>query len=130
MTDTTSPEALVTQGDRDAAAERIAVWGDVEACMDAHKVRQGEWDGHPLVQAFARHRQEALTALQSRIEELEAALTSYQRFAGETAGKCLGLAMSTEHPAPDEVLMGIFEASQTLANRARTTLTNGANNAG
>ncbi len=46
-------------------------------------------------------------------------LREYQLFAGETAGKCLGLAMSTEHPAPDEVLMGIFHASQELAAKAR-----------
>lgn len=49
----------------------------------------------------------------------EALLADYIRFAGETAGKCLGLAMSTEHPSPDEVLMGIFEDSQALAEKAR-----------
>jgi hypothetical protein len=50
-------------------------------------------------------------------------LAEYQRFAGETAGKCLALAMSTDHPAPDEVLMGIFHASQELAAKARAEAT-------
>ncbi|KQX18372.1 MULTISPECIES: hypothetical protein [unclassified Sphingomonas] len=45
-------------------------------------------------------------------------LRKYQIFAGETAGKCLGLAMSTDHPDPDSVLMGIFHASQELAAEA------------
>lgn len=58
-------------------------------------------------------------ASETRLREL---LAAYQAFAGETAGKCLGLAMSTDHPAPDEVLMGIFEASQALAAKARAAL--------
>lgn len=62
-----------------------------------------------------------LTA-EAEVERLRERLTAYQRFAGETAGACLGLAMSTDHPAPDEVLMGIFEASQKLAVETRTAL--------
>jgi hypothetical protein len=67
---------------------------------------------------------EARAASSAPIAEghLRAALEKYRRFAGETAGACLGLAMSTDHPAPDEVLMGIFHKSQALAAETSTVL--------
>lgn len=75
-------KVVVTQADRDAAAERIAVWGDVGAAMEAHKVRQGECDDHGLVQAFARHRtdrDEALSRLEAEKRELVEALEKIDR---------------------------------------------------
>ena len=58
---TTTP--TITQADRDAAAEQISVWGDIRSCQEAYDVRHGKHDDHPLVQAFAAHRINALAAL-------------------------------------------------------------------
>lgn len=86
----------------------------IEHGDEAHRA----WLKEELEKFFAKD--EILSAL--RKAEL---LRDYQLFAGETAGKCLALAMSTDHPSPDEVLMGIFEASQELAEKARARLSLG-----
>lgn len=49
-----SVKLSVIQADREAAAEMLLESWSHEDC--AEKVRVGEWDDHPLVQAFAAHR--------------------------------------------------------------------------
>ena len=65
----------VTQEDREAAAN---LYLDLEGPpyspkdlseSDAH--RRGEYDAHPAVQAFARHRTQSIAADKARIAELE-----------------------------------------------------------
>lgn len=54
----------ITQADREAAAEILIDSYDYASA--AEQVRKGQWDDHPLVQAFARHR---ITAQREAIEE-------------------------------------------------------------
>lgn len=88
----------------------------------------GDCMGFQSLQTFAR-KADAEAAWNNRTQpptdKMREALEDYRRFAGEVAGKCLGLAMSTDHPAPDEVLMGIFQDSQAIAAKWRAALTNG-----
>lgn len=58
----------------------------------------------------------------SSVDAMREALEAYASFGAEVAGTCLGLAMSTDHPSPDEALMGLSEKAQELAPRARAAL--------
>lgn len=64
-------EVVVTQADRDAAAALIDARPMVE---NPDIIRHGGADDGGFVQAFARHRIEATTAYQGRVERLEEAL--------------------------------------------------------
>jgi len=61
MTSNNPEKVEVTQADRDAAAG-FYLQGDPPGHMGATKVKQGFWDEHWFVQAFARHRQSAFAA--------------------------------------------------------------------
>ena len=75
----TESKLKVTQADRDAAAELeyqhlkgSLSWMHAEAKRD--RIAAGEWDQHPTVQAFARHRittAREVESLQARVRELE-----------------------------------------------------------
>ena len=111
---------VVTQADREAAMGDNVARG--YTARTKAKVLRAEKDGDELVQAFARHRHESTASLVVEVALLREQLAAYQRFAGETAGACLGLAMSTDHPEPDTVLMDIFQRSQALAADTRAAL--------
>jgi hypothetical protein len=72
MTDTQAPDVVVTEADREEA------WGFRPDCYfenDYDRWHDGAYDdAAPIIKAFARHRLSTQSAMQSRIEELEAAL--------------------------------------------------------
>jgi len=53
-------EPTVTQADRDAAADWCASQPFPSKQVEAPSIRDGNHDHHSLVQAFARHREQAL----------------------------------------------------------------------
>lgn len=75
----TMPDQVeVTQADRDAAADYLAACGwDWGACGD---IREGRVD-HPVVQAFARHRQAAIQ--KARADALGEAVQPWADFHGD-----------------------------------------------
>lgn len=65
----------VIQADREAAAQRLRPTSEHDPIVDtAGRIRRGAFDGHPWVQAFARHRIASEQSQASRIAVLEEAL--------------------------------------------------------
>lgn len=67
-----TPIAEVTQGDREKAASMMDIQGGPNT-MPSH-IRMGQDDGHPVVQAFARHRLTALADAERKLEDMCASL--------------------------------------------------------
>lgn len=112
----------IMKGPRPPSGER---WDEIIAWpgFDASDVSKKARHANARLIVFVRNLlPEIIAALRER-EGLAELLAKYRRFAGETAGACLGLAMSTDHPAPDEALMEIFHKSQALAADARALTT-------
>ena len=64
----------VTQADR---AEAAAMLDEAWSNQAADKVRVGQWDDHPLAQAFARHRVAAEQSAASKVASLREALRPF-----------------------------------------------------
>jgi hypothetical protein len=69
---TDNASAVVTQEDREAAADEVLARGLPRTLADA--IKRGERDDHHTVQAFARHRLASQSESTARIEALEKAL--------------------------------------------------------
>lgn len=82
MTDPKHTEPVVTQADREAAAD-LALWlfdedlPKLALALVADKIRKGASDRMPPVQAFARHRTAAEAASRAEVERLREALTRH-----------------------------------------------------
>ena len=76
---------VVTQADREAAADRLTSPFDgspIEATQEI--IRSGKRDAHPWVQAFARHRLAAISAVMQDLETPSEAMI-------EIVGRYLGM---------------------------------------
>lgn len=81
MTDETiDVDALeVTQADRDAAASGYFAWVSGNVTIP-NKMRDGRADDHSMVQAFARHRRNTITAYRTQQAAKDAEIAREARF--------------------------------------------------
>lgn len=132
-----SEKVEVTQADREAAAERLHGGISTYEASTADRIREGRYDGHPWVQAFARRRLATASPssdpepdVAEREAQLQALWDAHREYIGHAeaplpksrtdARKLYGLMLDRLAAIPDPEVMGeVKEALGNLISLAR-----------